>query len=90
MDDPGWPALQFFQPVKCWWAVAVLAFEECPIYDEFDWNLPGRTFGVVVASVVAYFIVAGIYTAFAPRSRDQDFKGIEKDKETGQFHTISL
>lgn len=66
------------------------SLQECPIYDEFDWNLPGRTFGVVVASVVAYFIVAGIYTAFAPRSRDQDFKGIEKDKETGQFHTISL
>ena len=39
--------------------------EECPIYNEFDWNLPGMTILVVLGALLAYLVVAGLYTAFA-------------------------
>lgn len=45
--------------------------EECPIYNNFDWNKPGRTIAIAVASLVGYLVVAGIYTAFVscPQTR---------------------
>eukprot|EP00435_Cladocopium_sp_Y103_P038988 s374_g10.t1 len=43
--------------------------DECPIYDEFDWNMPGITTLIVLATVVVYAVVAGLYTGLF-RCRD--------------------
>jgi len=84
-----WTLIHFFARIGTNEPCDTYPQEECPIYDEFDWNLPGRTFGIVIASLVAYFIVAGIYTGFF-RCRDacdknqmEETKAENKDPENG-------
>ena len=63
---PWFPYVPFFTAMlgtrqqRCHWC------QECPIYDEFDWNMPGITTLIVLATLVIYAVVAGLYTGLVP------------------------
>jgi len=64
-----WTLIHFFARIGRGGSCELYPDPECPIYDEFDWNMPGITTLIVLATLVIYAVVAGLYTGLF-RCRD--------------------
>mmetsp|Transcript_74967 Transcript_74967/g.119116 ORF Transcript_74967/g.119116 Transcript_74967/m.119116 type:complete len:273 (+) Transcript_74967:49-867(+) len=65
----GYTVIHFFAGIGTAGSCELYIDPECPIYDEFDWNMPGITTLIVLATVVIYGVIALLYTGLF-RCRD--------------------
>lgn len=84
-DVPFFTAMLGIRQQRCHWC------QECPIYDEFDWNMPGITTLIVLATLVLYAVVAGLYTGLVPCQKHSCWRNHQCGRGTlKNFQTVRL